>query len=74
MKNKSRIYSTGLASIALVLFLILISSAAIAASLTPTETQITTGDDELWASDPAIDGNRIAYTSASDSESDYWVG
>jgi beta propeller repeat protein len=70
MKNKLRIYSTGLAAVALVLFLILVSSAATAASLTITETRITTSG---LASYPAIYEDNIAYVVSSDFEPTYSI-
>ena len=70
MRNKLRIYSTGLAAVALVLFLILISSAAIAAPLTITETRITT--DNLHPILLSME-TRIAYVFTSNTESESWT-
>ena len=75
MKNKEKLYSIALVSTAFILFLIFALSTASAAAVenaspTITETRITTSG---LASDPAIYGDRIAYTVTSDSDPDYWI-
>mgnify|MGYP002407277162 FL=1 len=66
MKTNKKLYSVTLASVALILFLILVPSAASAAPLTITETRITTSG---YAHYPSIYGNRIIWD-----EDDVWSG
>jgi FOG: PKD repeat len=59
MRTNKKLYSVTLASVALILFLTLISSAASAASPTVTETQITTNPSN--SENPVIYGNTIVW-------------
>lgn len=59
MKTNKKLYSVTLASVALILFLTLISSVASAASSTATETQITTNPSN--SQNPVIYGNTIVW-------------
>ncbi len=70
MKTKLRIYSTSLAAVTLVLFLILVSSAATAAPLTITETRITTNGS---ASNPDIYGDRIVWQDTRNGGNDVYM-
>ncbi len=60
MRNSRKLYPVALASAAVILFLILVSSTVSAASPTVTETRITTNDSAQMA--PAIYGDRIVWT------------
>jgi beta propeller repeat protein len=70
MGNKLKVYSTGLAAISLVLFLILVSSAATAAPLTITETRITTSGS---ASNPDIYKDKIVWQDTRYSGNDIYM-
>jgi len=66
MRINKKLYSVTLASVALILFLILVPSAASAAPITITETRITTSG---YAHYPSIYGNRIIWD-----EDEVWSG
>jgi beta propeller repeat protein len=75
MKNKRKSYSIALASIALIIFLILVSSVASAYSVqssspTITDSQIT---NNRSASSPAIYSDRVVYQDSNNGSSDIYM-
>ncbi|HZK71058.1 MAG TPA: hypothetical protein VFD03_05995 [Clostridia bacterium] len=69
MKTNKKLHSVAIVSAALILFLILVSSAA-SASPTITEIQITTSGS---AGSPAIFGNKIVWEDTRNGKSDIYM-